>query len=92
MISPPYVQASLGIDGTLSKPDPALFHQLCADLDVAPEHTLMVGDGGTDIKMGQAAGAAGCIQVTWGWPSPVSLGSVKPDVTISAWDQLQVIS
>jgi phosphoglycolate phosphatase len=87
----PYIQAYLGVTGTISKPDPTLFHQLCADLKVAPEQTLIVGDACTDIKMGQAAGAAGCIQVTWGWSSPPNLGSIKPDATISQWDQLQIL-
>ena len=38
------------------KPDPAIFLSACADLDVAPERTLMVGDTPADA----GAVAAGC--------------------------------
>ena len=87
-----YVQAYLGVDGSLSKPDPALFHQLCADLNVPPDQTLMVGDAILDIQMGQAAGAAGCVQVTWGWQQPInSAFFTQADTTLQQWSQLQVI-
>ncbi len=84
-----HIQAHLGVKGMPSKPDPVLFHKICADLDVSPSQTLMVGDALTDIKMAQAAKAAGCIGVTWGWQAPV-LDALKADVTIDHWSQLQV--
>lgn len=58
-----YFQLFMGLDGEISKPDPRLFEQACADLQVLPEQTLMVGDTAADMIMAQAAGAAGTIAI-----------------------------
>ena len=84
-----YIQAHLGVDGEPTKPDPVLFQQICADLKVAPHQTLMVGDSLMDIKMARAANAAGCIGVTWGWPTSVADG-LKADATIDDGSQFQI--
>jgi phosphoglycolate phosphatase len=85
-----HIQAYLGVKGMPSKPDPALFHQICADLEVSPSQTLMVGDALADIKMARAANAAGCIGVTWGWQAPV-VDALKADITIDHWSHLQIM-
>ena len=77
-----------GVEGTLSKPDPLLYEQLCTQLQVNPERTLMVGDAQLDLIMAQSAGAAGCIQVTWGWPAAKSYAEAS--VVLQRWEQFQI--
>lgn len=87
----PDVQACGGVDSTLTKPNPLLLERLCERLGVAPQQTLVVGDGLTDIEMGRAAQALGCVQVTWGWSQPSSKFSIA-DVAIAAWDQFEIVT
>ena len=46
-------------DETASKPDPLMLHELMAELGVAPERTLMIGDTTHDLEMAGRAGVAG---------------------------------
>lgn len=91
-----YVHLARGVNVGLSKPDPELFRQVCAELEMTPEMTLMVGDSRADIAMAQTAGAAGCIGFTGGWSQPPKLsrlqGSVAEDwlVIIEQLDQIEV--
>jgi phosphoglycolate phosphatase len=48
-------------EGFPLKPDPAGLLTICSRLDVRPEHTIMVGDGDTDMDAASAAGA-----IPWG--------------------------
>lgn len=84
----PVIQLSMGTDVGPSKPDPLLFKQACAALGVVPGVTLMVGDSEADIVMARAAGAAGCIGVTWGWTESPSL--MNADVAIARCDEFQI--
>lgn len=84
------VDAYQGVEGTISKPDPRLYEQLCTQLKVAPEQTLMVGDAQIDLIMAHSAGAAGCIQVTWGWPSPKSYPEAH--AVIAQWQDFQLVA
>lgn len=84
-----YIQLQMGIDQGPTKPDPVLFQQACASLGVAPETTLMIGDSQADIKMADAAGAAGCIGFTGGWTTPIHLDNA--DVAIAQFDEVQVV-
>lgn len=77
-----------GADRSPAKPDPACFQAACAQLGVLPQETLMVGDATGDMAMARAAGAAGCIGVTWGWSRPVRIQ--QADVILSHWDQWTV--
>jgi len=45
-------------DETASKPDPLMLRELMAELGVAPERTLMVGDTTHDLQMARSAGTA----------------------------------
>ncbi len=78
----PYIQAYHGVTGTLSKPDPQLYLEICHKLQLAPEQTIMVGDSTADMQMARAAGAAGTIGVTWGWATPVKIQ--QADAVINA--------
>ncbi len=84
-----YVQAAIGVDGSVFKPDPALFHQACNALGTAPETTLMIGDSAADIEMARAAGAAGCIGVTGGWTMAPKLANAD---VVSQLEHIQVLS
>lgn len=84
-----YIHLSMGTDSNLSKPDPALLNQACAALGVAPGATVMVGDSQADMLMARAAHCAGCVGVTWGWTSAVSLAGA--DVTIAHPQDMQVL-
>jgi phosphoglycolate phosphatase len=83
-----YIQLQMGIDMPPNKPDPALLHKACAALDVIPAATLLIGDSKADIQLARAAGAAGCIGVTWGGTDPVQLN--QADIVIDRFDQIQV--
>ena len=82
------VQLSMGVDGELFKPDPALYLQACQDLGVVPEQTLMVGDSVGDMNMAKMAGAAGTIGINR-YHNSVSL---QGDIQISQLSEIQILS
>jgi phosphoglycolate phosphatase len=45
-------------DETAGKPHPLMLHELMAELDVAPERTLMIGDTTHDLQLARNAGTA----------------------------------
>jgi phosphoglycolate phosphatase len=51
-------EASRTADQTAGKPHPLMLHQLMAELGVAPERTLMVGDTTHDLGLARNAGVA----------------------------------
>jgi len=53
-----YFHASRTADETFSKPHPAMIEELLAELMVAPERTLMIGDTSHDLQMARNAGVA----------------------------------
>jgi phosphoglycolate phosphatase len=85
-----YIQMSMGADGGLSKPDPALLIRACQELGVEPSQTLTVGDSLQDIEMAKAAGAAGAIAICWGELQGDRLNGA--DVIITSLEEIQVIS
>lgn len=84
------IQLAMGTDTGLGKPDPRLFQQACDALGASPAATLMIGDSQADAMMARAAGAVGCVGVTWGWTAPISFSEV--DVVIDRWEEIQVLS
>nr|WP_238718330.1 HAD family hydrolase [Petrachloros mirabilis] len=85
-----WVHAHQGVaEGTLSKPNPILLRSLCQTLNVAPAHTLMIGDSAADGQMAEAARAAGAIGVTWGWPDLTTVPATT--ICIQNWQQIQVV-
>ena len=82
-----YIQLQMGVEGELSKPDPALFLQGCDRLGVSPAVTLMVGDSQGDIQMAARAGAAGCIGIC----TPADSNTLKAaDVVIAQLDEIKI--
>lgn len=83
------VQAGRGTDMGPGKPDPVLFHQICAELGVEPQGAIAIGDSTTDMEMARAAGAAGCVGVTWGGIKPAALAGA--DVLVPHFSAIQVV-
>jgi phosphoglycolate phosphatase len=93
-----YFDLLQGTDEGYSKPDPRLFWQTCAALDVSPAKALMVGDSPADIQMAKAAGAIGCVVVAWGWTEVSTLESATSATTdqfrlckIQSFNDLEVL-
>ncbi|HBW88761.1 MAG TPA: HAD family hydrolase, partial [Cyanobacteria bacterium UBA11149] len=84
----PYILLQQGVDSQLTKPDPALFIQACAKLEVDPSVTLMVGDSAGDIKMAKMAGAGGCIGICWGTAEAEHLQ--EADIAIAQLDEIEI--
>ncbi len=55
-----------------SKPDPAMLIAAMADAEIAPEHTVMIGDTSFDMVMAQNA-AVRALGVSWGYHAPDEL-------------------
>ncbi|MBE9177151.1 HAD family hydrolase [Oculatella sp. LEGE 06141] len=85
----PYLHYFTGVSDGPGKPHPSLLRHVCQTLQILPQETIVVGDSQADIQLAQAAGAAGCIGVTWGWTDAVNLN--EADAVIGQFDQLQVI-
>lgn len=81
-------QAAQGVDGSISKPDPSLFINICTQMQTSPNRTLMIGDAPVDMKMAKSAHAAGCIFVNWGWQAPVP--THLADISLERWQQLSI--
>jgi phosphoglycolate phosphatase len=56
-LAPYFATVCAGDDTRSKKPDPAPLLKVCADLKIAPERTVIVGDGWQDVVCGRRAGA-----------------------------------
>ena len=61
-----------------AKPHPSMVLTAMAELGVEPADTVMIGDTGFDMEMGQAAGVR-CLGVTWGYHSSQALRDAGAD-------------
>ena len=64
-------------DETASKPHPRMLLELMAELGVAPERTLMIGDTTHDLQLAANAGTAS-IAVSYGAHEPEEFASFSP--------------
>lgn len=96
----PLIDIAWGNDKPPSKPNPEAYRQVCKQLEVLPEETLMVGDAEGDMSMAKGAQAAGCIGVTWGWANSTPIPKQTPnqiqtlpsaDVTLSHWHEFEAL-
>lgn len=73
------------------KPDPAAIHGLCAELGLAAEHCLLIGDANSDLRMAVEAGIPPhrSLGYTAAWSSPPPLANPHP--LIHHWSELGVI-
>jgi len=85
----PYFGMIIGADAGLPlKPAPDAFLSIMRNLAVPKEHTVVVGDGTTDIRAGKAAGITTCA-VTYGFRSEEELRRAGPDHIIHDFSELK---
>ena len=77
-------------DETAGKPHPLMLQELMAELGVAPERTLMVGDTTHDLQLARNAGTAS-VGVSFGAHAPEAFAVLEPlhvahsTADLSAW-------
>lgn len=74
-------------DDAPSKPHPGMILQAMAELDVAPEDTLMIGDSSFDMAMARSAGVAS-IGVSWGFQPVAALEEAGAEAVVDSFVQL----
>ena len=75
-------------DEARGKPDPDMLLQLLAELDLAPETVLMVGDTTHDVLMAHAAGVDS-LAVSYGAHAPSLLESARPTAQVATVPEMQ---
>jgi phosphoglycolate phosphatase len=80
--------ASRTADETAGKPHPRMLHELMAELGVAPERTLMVGDTTHDLQMAINAGCAS-VGVSYGAHDHSALLALGPLFVADSAEQLR---
>ena len=75
-------------DGLPLKPAPDSIQKIRETLHVPREHTVIVGDGTTDVRAGKAAGVTTC-SVTYGFRPEDELRSAGPDYIIHDFSELK---
>ena len=82
-----YFHASRCADESLSKPHPAMLNALLAELAIAPDQALMVGDTSFDLEMAQQAGVDS-IGVTHGVHTSEVLARYQPKAIVHSLPEL----
>ncbi|GAW95262.1 MULTISPECIES: HAD-IA family hydrolase [Colwellia] len=75
-------------DEMRSKPDPQMILSLLAELNVLPEHAVMIGDTHYDMQMAQAAGVDS-IGITLGVHDRATLSRYQPKAIVDSLAELQ---
>jgi phosphoglycolate phosphatase len=83
-----YFAATRCADETEAKPDPAMLHELLAELAAAPERTLMIGDTSHDLQMASAAGVD-AVAVCYGAHAARSLLALRPRACVPSVEDLR---
>ena len=81
--------ASRTADETVGKPHPRMLHELMAEMGVAPERTLMVGDTTHDLQMALNAGCA-AVGVSYGAHPHGALSALEPLFVANSADELRL--
>jgi phosphoglycolate phosphatase len=84
----PYFRASRCADETQPKPDPAMLLELMAELDVAADNALMIGDTTHDLEMARAAGVD-ALAVTYGAHGAAGLMDCVPRGCVGSVGELE---
>jgi phosphoglycolate phosphatase len=74
-------------DETASKPDPMMLYELLAELEVAPERALMIGDTTHDLDMARAGGVP-ALAVTYGAHPRAGLLAAAPLACVDRFAEL----
>ncbi|MGL4490400.1 MAG: HAD-IA family hydrolase [Rhizobiaceae bacterium] len=77
-------------DDCPSKPHPAMVLECCADMRIAVEDTVVIGDSVFDMEMAKAAGAQ-AIGVAWGYNEVPLLRAAGADAIAGTADELKQI-
>ena len=86
-----YFKRVIGADSGLPlKPAPDALLKIMSEFKAPKEHTLIVGDGTTDIRAGKAAGIITCC-VTYGFRSETELRAIEPDYIIHDFSELKTL-
>jgi len=83
-----FFHASRCAGEVLSKPDPQMVLSLLDELDVLPEHAVMIGDTSHDMAMAQAAGVDR-IGITLGVHNRAVLNRYQPKAIVDSLEELQ---
>ena len=83
-----YFHASRCADEANSKPDPQMVLSLLEELNILPEHAVMIGDSSHDMAMAQAAGIDR-IGITLGVHDKKVLNTYKPQAVVNSLSELQ---
>ncbi|MDN3555664.1 HAD family hydrolase [Halomonas maura] len=82
-----WFHASRTADETRSKPHPRMLEELLAELDVAVEEAVMIGDTEYDLEMARALGMDR-VAVTYGVHAPQRLAASRPVFSAEAFSEL----
>ena len=82
-----FFDATRCADETRSKPHPQMLHELLAELKLASERAVMVGDTEYDLAMARTAGMQ-CIAVDYGAHAIDRLLAYEPELVLSEFSQL----
>ncbi len=74
-------------DETAGKPHPLMLQELMAELSVAPERTLMIGDTTHDLQMARNAGTPS-VAVSFGAHEPEAFEAFGPLAVVHSTDEL----
>ena len=85
-----YFVASRCADEAISKPHPLMLEQILAELNISPEHAIMIGDTEYDLNMATNAGIKS-IGVTYGAHQEERLRACQPHALINDFNQLSNI-
>jgi phosphoglycolate phosphatase len=80
-------EATRTADQTAGKPDPLMLNELMAELGVAPERTLMIGDTTHDLALARNAGVAS-VGVSFGAHAHEAFAEYSPLVVVHSTAEL----
>ena len=83
-----YFNTTKCADETRGKPDPQMLHEIMWELDLQPEHVVMVGDTTHDVFMAHNAGIDS-LAVTYGAHDVATLEKAEPTVIVESVPQMQ---
>lgn len=82
-----YFQVTRCADESTSKPDPRMLREILAELDVAPQYAVMVGDSEYDIQMAHNAGVD-AVGISHGVHGKRHLLTLAPRACVDSLDEL----
>lgn len=84
-----FFDASRCSDETASKPNPLMLFEILDEIDILPEHAIMIGDTVYDLEMATNAGIAS-IGVNYGAHSPERFKKYRPLFCIDTISEIKI--